>query len=432
MEKKAVSVKRRIYMMIEAYAEEYGGENVVIYGCTVFAKGIYMMLKKKGIPVAAFIDNDTRKAGEKYLGVDIFLPRQYLLPFNERMKVIVCSVHEEEMLQSLYEMGYGEKNILHISSESEIVLDSLDCAAEQLERVREGVGCCERLLKEYGERALILISPGASGDMFLACAYLKPWCEQYGIESFVLVGSNPNIFGITELYGLCEKTRLITKEERSGLLTAYRFLGELLPIKPLSGWVLRGRNSHVASPHSPFLFKEAFKYETFQLSRETEPEFPENIRQWDNTEFKYLKKGKTIVIAPYGYSSPAPIIAMEIWEEIAYTLLQRGYQVYTVGYGEAEVPIKGTERIQFCYKDACSVLEYAGGFLAARSGLCDIVHMAECRQMILYGKNIRNKYLSDFFSLKRNYTGFNGEEIVADDYEIQELIGLVTNYFSVL
>jgi hypothetical protein len=419
-------------MAIEIYAKEYRGESVVIFGCTVFAKGIYVMLKKRGISVTAFVDNDIRKTGEKYLGVDVFLPSQYLLPFDDNKKIIVCSVHEEEMLQTLYKMGYEEKNILFISSQSEIVLDSSDCAEEQMELVREGVDCYRRLQLECGENTVILISPGASGDMFLACAYLNPWRRLYGVERFVLVGVNPNIFDIAELYNLCDRTRLISKEENSSLLTAYMFMGEQLQIKLLSGWVLRGRNSYVASPQSPFLFKEAFKYETYQLKKHIEPEFPKINGQWLNTEFQNIDKGRTIIVAPYGYSSPAPIMPMEIWQEIVDTFLRKGYKVYTVGYGEKEMPIRGTLLIQFCYREACSVLEYAGGFLAARSGLCDIVHMAKCRQMIIYGKNIRNKYISDFFSLKRNYTLFNGEEIIFDDYDKKDLVRCVTDYFREL
>lgn len=426
----AGGMKERIRMMIEIYAEEYRGESVVIFGCTVFAKGIYVMLKKRGVSVTAFVDNDKHKAGQKYLGVDVFLPRQYLLPYDKNKKIIVCSVHEEEMLQTLKEMGYKEKNILHISSESEIVLDSVDCAEMQMELVREGVRCYQRLQAEYGENAIVLISPGASGDVFLACAYLNPWRRLNGIESFVLVGINPNIFDIAELYNIQDKTKLISKEEKSGLTTAYMFMGDQLQIKLLSGWVLRGRNSYVASPQSPFLFKEAFQYETFQLKRGTEPEFPEKNRQWINTEFQYIEKGKTIIVAPYGYSSPAPTMTIEMWEVIVAALLQKGYRVYTVGYGKEEIPIKGTLLIRFCYREACNVLEYAGGFLAARSGLCDIVHMAECKQMIIYGKNIRNKYICEFFSLKRNYSDFIGEEITFDDYNSQDFVRCIADYFG--
>lgn len=76
-------------------------------------------------------------------------------------------------------------------------------------------------------------------------------------------------------------------------------------------------------------------------------------------------------------------------------------------------------------------MECAGGFLAARSGLCDIVHMAKCRQLIVYGRNIRNKYIPDFFSLQKNYPDFDGKEIVFDDFTEQDFVKCVTDFFSI-
>lgn len=425
------SMKERIEIMVGAWLKEYKGESIAIYGCTIFAKWIYLLLKENAISVDAFVDNDMKKVGNKYLGVDIFLPKQYLLPFDDYKRIIVCSVHEEEMLCSLYEMGYSSKNILHISckSESESEVDSLEYAEEKINLVREGMKCYQNLRSEYGKDVTILVAPKASGDVFLACAFLPAWCRSYGIKNYVLIGSNSNITGIAELYALQEKAKLISEKERESLLAVYMFMGEQLDIKPLSGWELRIRNSYVANPQSPFLFKEAFKYETYQLAKDVEPEYPKRIRRVIGDQFRDMKKGKTVIIAPYAYSSPTPMIGKRVWEEMADILRQKGYEVYTIGYGKEESPIQGTLRIQFSYMEACDVLEYAGGFIAARSGLCDIVHMAKCRQLVIYGRNIRNTYITDFFSLKRNYPDFKGKEIIFDDYTEQDFVKCVIAYF---
>lgn len=423
-------VRERIEMRVNAFAEGYRGESITIYGCTVFAKQIFLLLRKKSIPVDAFVDNDVRKAGDKYLGVDIFSPRQYLLPFDSHKRIVVCSIHEAEMLDSLYGMGYGSENILHIGIETGNAPDSEELAEEKMDLVRAGIDCYQRLQSEYGEDAVVLVAPQASGDVFLACAYLQLWRRSYGVGEYVLVGGHPNIVEIADLYGLHGKARQVSKEDREGLLAAHMFLGEHLHIKPLTGWELRIRNSYVANPQKPFLFREAFKYETYRLEKEAVPEYPKRIRQRLRDEFQCMKKGAAVVIAPYAYSSPAPMIGMRIWDEIADRLRRRGYKVFTVGYGEKEPPIKGTLRIQFSYREACDILEHAGGFIAARSGLCDIVHMAECRQLVIYGKNIRNPYVADFFSLKRNYPDFNGTEITFDDYAAQDFVERVVRYFK--
>ncbi len=422
-------MEERIRKEIEAFAEEYDGESVVIYGCTAFAKNIFLHLREMGIPVTAFVDNDAKKAGDKYLGVDIFLPRQYLLPLDTKKRIIVCSVHENEMLDSLYEMGYGDENIRCIDVRNETMWDSPEYAREQMELVREGIKYYEELQLKHGDGTMILIAPEASGDTFLSCAYLQTWYRLYNIADYIIVGSNRNIVDIAQMYGLSERVILISKEKRRAVLAAYVFIGEQLHMKPLSGWELRCRNSYVANPKFPFLFKESFKYETFELGKEAVPEYPQKNRTARENEFPYIKRKKSIIISPYAYSSPAPLIERKIWEEIVHVLCKKGYGVYTVGYGEKEPPIKGTQRIQFTYGEACAVLEYAGGFLAARSGLCDIVHMAECRQLIIYGRNIRNKHIFDFFSLKMNYPDFRGWEIIFENYEAADFVKCVTDYF---
>ncbi len=421
--------RERIRAAINRFADSYKGESVIIYGCTGFARQIYMLLSQKGIAVNALIDNDIKKVGEKYLGVDIFSPEAYMLPYDNERQVIVCSAYGQEMLESLYDMGYGDKNILYIKIDNGAE-ESVESIEDKMGIVRKGVKCYQRLQSEYGNETLLLVAPEASGDVFLAFAFLRDSNEIHNVNDYVVVGVKSNLTDIAELYDLCDRVKLITAEERENLLVAYMFMGERMNVKFLSGWSMRIRNSFVGKPKSPFLFLDAFRYETFGLMKEVRPRFPEKKNRIEENKLKRIRKGKTVIIAPYAYSSQKPMIAKEVWGEIAGLLCKKGYSVFTVGYGEEEPPIEGTLGICFSYKEACDILEYAGGFLAARSGLCDIVHMAQCRQLIVYGKNIRNEYSSTFFSLKRNYPDFKGEEIVFDNYEELEFIRFVADFFA--
>ena len=58
-------MEERIRKEIEAFAEEYDGESVVIYGCTAFAKNIFLHLREMGIPVTALEHNHSKKAPHK-------------------------------------------------------------------------------------------------------------------------------------------------------------------------------------------------------------------------------------------------------------------------------------------------------------------------------------------------------------------------------
>ena len=424
------NMEERILSGIDEYSDILREKNVVLYGCTFFTKRVYMALCKKNIYAGAIVDNDKSKAGKQYLGINIYLPGDYLLPYNPENIVIVCSVHEQEMLLSLHEMGYGAKNILHISSETEIYADTLEYMARQMKTVRRGIRYYQKIAAEYAEDTIFLVAPKASGDIFIAYSYLQAWRLKYDVKSCVLLGVGNNVRDIADLYGIKEKNIIISERDLNDMIAAYMFIGELMNIKFISEWILTIRNSYFPRCNAKMVFIDKFRLETFRLTKKSAPLYPSSCMPKHGFAGKGMPEGKTIIMSPYAYSSPAPMISQDIWVEIAGRLLKKGYAVYTVGYGEKEPVIRGTERIQFSYKEARGILEYAGGFLSARSGLCDIVHMAECRQLVIYGRNIRNDYAVDFFSLRRNYSGFNGEEIVFDDFNRQDFVDYVVQYFE--
>lgn len=424
------NMEDRILTAVKRHSETLLKKNVVIYGCTFFTKRLCMALQQNGIRAGAIVDNDEKKAGKQYLGISIFLPRQYLLPYKTQTMVVVCSVHEKEMIQSLYEMGYGDSDILHISSEMDIYADTLEYAQRQMETVRRGVKYYQKIEKEFGEDTKILVGPRASGDIYIACSYLQAWCLKQDIRNYVLLGLGKNVKDIAAMFGIEEKVRMISEDELDDLMAAYMFLGDSMNVKFISEWTLTIRNSYFPRCQSSVVFRDKFKLETFQLTENTSPQYPPHDRTVLDFVHRGLPKDKTVIMAPYAYSSPAPMISPDIWAEIAEALSMKGYAVYTIGYGEKEPAVKGTCRIQFSYKEARSILEYAGNFLSARSGLCDIVHMAECRQLVIYGRNIRNDNSAAFFSLRRNYPDFRGQEIVFDDFGRQDFIEYVAGYFE--
>ncbi len=420
----------KIEKCINGWRKELIGKKVIIYGCTAFTKRIYIALQKNNILPGAIIDNDNKKIGKKYLGLNVFSLKQILVPYDSSIVIIVCSRHEKDMLASLYDLGYKEKNVLHISSElNTYEADTLENVNEQMNSVNKGIQCYKRLLEYCGGNGTILLTPKASGDVFIACAYLKVWCMENKIKNYLLACTNLNIVDVLKMYKLDNKCQVISDEDMENLTKAFMFLGGRLNIKMLSEWSLRIRNSYFPMHRGPITFKDKFQYETFQLCKDINPEYPDFCEKLNRKKFDYLIKGKTVIIAPYAYSSPAAVVPDRVWEKVVNNLLEMGYCIYTVGYGEREKPIKNTKRIQFTYIEARNVLEYAGGFIASRSGLCDIVHAARCRQLIIYGRNIRNEYAVDFFNMKRNFPNFQGKEFVFDDYGEDNFISSVIEYF---
>lgn len=417
----------RIESSVKKANKRFKDKEVIIYGCTVFLNRIYKSLSENKIVVDAIIDNGQDKIGKTYLGIKVHKPEEFLIPYNENRLVIVCSVHEKEMIDSLKGMGYNENNILHISSKMEFNhLNELEYVENEMQSVRVGYNIYQKLQQEYGDTVTLIMMPRASGDVFIACSYLKEWCKRYEIDNYVLVGTGRNFVEIANMFQIVE-TRELTTEEKEKLLKAYMFLSEYMQVKVISEWVLRIRNSYFARKKNEICFVDKFRYETFGLPKGTKAEKAIFTQQIDIEKYR-MNKEKTIIIAPYAYSSPAPMISKTVWEKLVKELLKLGYTIYTLGYGEKELAIDNTECIQFSYAEANKLLEYAGGFIGARSGLCDIVHSAVCKKVIIYG-NSRAANMN-FWSLKNNFDGFTGKEIMYEDYTEKEFIDYIRTYFG--
>lgn len=399
---------------------------IVLYGCTAYAPKICMELQQHNIRLSAIIDNDVNKIGKRCWGVNVYKPQEYLLPYNPNIVVIVCSVHECEMIKSLEQLGYRSKNIICISEQDAgNPKDSIESFDEGMKLVKKGYELYNEILSEYCEDTKILIAPKASGDIFIACSFLRAWCEKNNIKDYVLIGTGRNLLDVSELYEI-DNVKLISEEDKSNLLCAYMFLGNKMNVKLFSEWEMRIRNSYFSNDKDAVCFKDKFKYESFNLKENVKPETPCFTKDVDYSKYG-LKKNRTIIMAPYAYSSPAAVIPSCVLEKLADKLILKGFKVFTVSYGNREPVIRNTECIQFPYKDSVGLLEYAGGFIGSRSGLCDITSSAKCKKVIVYGSG---KYSKDFFSLSRNFEGFVGEEVVYDDYSEDEFIEYVIKYFA--
>jgi hypothetical protein len=106
-----------------------------------------------------------------------------------------------------------------------------------------------------------------------------------------------------------------------------------------------------------------------------------------------------VLLAPYA-KSVLPV-ASSFWESTAEHYASRGYVVATVVHGE-EAAVAGTVALEVEIPDLLHVTDWAGTFIALRSGLCDIVHSARARKVHVspdaYYSTTRHK-VADFFAL---------------------------------
>jgi len=385
----------------------------VIFGCNAYAKNIRDILRAEKIEINACLDNDGRKQKKLFLKVPVYHPEEYLKPKKE-IAIIIYSSYWREMTEQLEKMGYRTgKEILQIPfrGDRRQCVDTIDKFEESAGRVVQGYGIYRKLKNKHREAEMVFVYPyKGTGDVYMACSFLKRYLEKKEIHDFLAVVEGKGCERVVNMFGI-DCVEILSAEEIQELLVAWVFLGnEKMDVKPLLHWGWRTKNTPYIFDNERTSFADMFRYDVFGLEDHTEMEIPSIQRQSGYAKRLFenlgLPKGKTVIMAPYTNSCESEI-TLELWEKMAEGLKRRGYGVCTNCAGD-EKPVPNTKAVWFPYEEAVNVLEYAGGFLAFRSGLCEIVSPAKCKMVIFYENGPRSTSY-DHFGLKK--MGLNQNEI---------------------
>ncbi|MCD8039166.1 MAG: hypothetical protein LUE96_08795 [Lachnospiraceae bacterium] len=400
--------------------KEYFSQNgqnyrVIIFGCTPYAKDIKSAVENCGVRVGLIIDNSSAK-GKESMGIPVALPKEGLLPYNDKNLIIICSKFYQEMIGQVKEYGYSEKNILNILVDECSILDvNIELEFEKAKRnVIEGYQLYLEICSKYAafDKMFLCPYPG-TGDIYMACALLEDYLAKQNIEKYIFVVIGGNCKRVADLFYVMN-IEVLDSAKMQQLLHAWSFLGDRMNIKPLLYWNWRVKRFMRSERKREIPFAECFQFDVFENERMMPIRHfkPVYDYEWIEKIFeeKELKKGRTVVLAPYA-GSFVPDMTVDDWKSIADTLKKKGYTVCTNSSGEKEPVIPGTVPVFFAYDRAIGFLEYAGGFIAFRSGLCDVVSQAKCKMVVFYDNNY-NAAKMDFFSLKKMGLREDVEELV--------------------
>ncbi len=416
-------------MIIQKYHQNcFRDKKVVIFGCTLFARDIRDVLRKNGIELFAMIDNNKDKTEKLCLGVEVYLPEIFFKKHKKDIVVIICSKYSYEMQKQLVKLGLDEENIVNIPvSESHKTFDDSEAGMEEMyAQVLEGCTIYEKIKAAYPENYHMFLCPyPGTGDIYMACTYIKEYCVRHGINDYIFVVVGGSCKRTAELFGI-KNIEVITEQEKARILQAWQFAGDgKLPLKPLLYWGWRVKRYLYSDKYPQITFNEMFLYDAFGLDKSARKALPNKNTSGDYAkelfEKNKLTPGKTVILAPYAGSFVSEM-GIEKWNRVAKILMEKGYDVCTNCNGDSEKPVEGTTPVFFPYKEALSVLEYAGGFIGLRSGLCDIVSSADCKLIIIY-ENGFNAARYEYFSIKRMGLNDNAIEFIYDsDTIVDEIV----------
>jgi len=261
-----------------------------------------------------------------------------------------------------------------------------------------GMALLEQVRERYPSYHLIICPNKALGDVYWAMAFLPAYCKKRGITSTAIIVTGNACGEVAGLFSAQVKFGIVTLEisEMDELAQAIVFTQEENCIiahhdRPYTDNIIRYLDRHFLS------FVDYYRRAVYGLAVDTPPAAPNNFTPFDNLGL--IPKGKAIILSPYAKSVVE--IPMNFWANIAAEYKERGYQAYTNVAGD-EVPICGTEPLRMPISQLISAVEHAGIFMGVRNGICDVLHTAKCRKIVVfpdcYYSTTRHK-VEDFFAL---------------------------------
>ena len=385
---------------------------VVLFG--VSNVSMYIAQRLQGYHIAAIIDNNTMKSGGTAGGIPIYSPEEYLGTFKKDVKIIISSIYYKAMCEQLYYLGYrlGEQ-VFVVCSRPHLFSVSENSVKHVVKEITEGRRIYGKLREKFPQEHIFICPYPGTGDVYLTGLYLKKVMQNRGIQKYVLAVVSGNCEKVADMFQL--NTVYLKTSLAMCLLSYARLMGsENSDITILNDGLEQTMMPRLRGYHG-IDFHTMFQKAVFGLNeRITVPQFKK-----DNADSLFkeygLKMGKTVLISPY--ANTVYDISKEVWEEVAKELKDLGYDVCTNVSSPKEKPINGTQGIFIPYLQIVDFLNKAGGYIALRSGLCDIVSSSTAKMIIFYpeGKTLLNSSAYDYFSLHR--MGFGNENIIELEFK---------------
>lgn len=401
----------------------FDGKRTAIFGCNLYARPVKDALEENGIIPDAFIDNDKDKQGIPCLGIMTYSPEQYMQKGMENSIIIICSRYYQEMRGQLTTLGMDENQILFIpvSAEKTWLEPTEDNLKKSFESIEKGLSIYKHMREGKNPNCMVFLCPyPGTGDIYVTGCYFNQFLKKNNTKDYIFVVDGKSCSKVAELFFI-QNIVTVEKKEMELLLKTYEFFAGEILIKPLLYWGWRTKEYIRGTNYPQINFSFMFRNDALGLTDQTRPEHPPVYdRGYAKTLFEklHLKKGKTVILAPYAGSFKSEI-SIDIWKQIEETLRNKGYSVCTNSTGAKEPAIGKSVPIFFPYNQAINVVNYAGYFIGLRSGLCDVISSATAKMVILYESTFSAANM-DFFGLKN--MGLN-DSAVELDYHGQKDFG---------
>lgn len=276
------------------------------------------------------------------------------------------------------------------------------------------------------KKELLLVLPFPSiGDTFLVGTNFAAY-QCLSLHNIKVVVGSKGAYKVMQMFSIISEA--VSEQEQEALYKYICFCGKAQDMITCS-WTFK---LEAMARFKGLSFAQFIPRYFFCLGSDSHKYFPSI---WDNemreTEFteKGLVKGKSVVLAPYANSTGE--LPWQFWEFLTEKLLKKGYCVFT-NIVAGQKPIKKSMGLEIPLEQLGSYLEYAGHFIALRSGLCDIAGRSLCRQIVIFrdGYIAPNSSWIGYYDLHSENIAEEAVQIVYDDKDFFKNVDLVMEHIE--
>lgn len=357
------------------------------------------------------IDNNIKKQGIRNDGIEV-VGAKTVLDSKVDEKIFITVLDYKKVCQEFVNEGYDfPEQIIPIRYNKDYLDMTFDEALEDMEnQLARWEKAYDEIRRTYLDEFLF-INPHVSGDVYLSCLYLDGYITENKITKYVYLVANKAAQKVAELFGVTAV--IYDKEKLFDIVSWGRSKGfEKTKIKKM--------HPAIGKQRGLWQFVMDIDYNTMMQKwifnsrkRRTMPKL--NQENSDYLFEKYnLKKGRTVIIAPY--SNSVDQMDIELFREIVDRLIENGFSVCTNIAGKEEA-LSNTTGIFLPYINSIDFVNKAGYFIGARSGLCDVISTTSAKMVVLYRKDTYKHFSLVEMGLKTNSI----KEIIIDRITKEEM-----------
>lgn len=352
---------------------------LILFGHCEATERMVDYLLEAGKAIRGIADNNQNKWGMKYREIEVSAPDQILTDSPEKTIIMIASSAYEPMKSQCIRMGYNHvKKMVDYNTFSEFSLED-EVFQNKKGRVLRGYRIWEGIQERHVRSYFILCPYGAMGDVYQALLYLPYFMEQNCIREATIIVQGNACRQTAELFEIGAVEEL----DKSVIEELVQYILFASPEHVLIAHHNRPYTNRniLLSNHEKINFYDYYRVGVYGLAEGSKPIYPP--KRTLGKAYEELVRGKSAILSPYAKSMV--MLPMKFWQEKVRQLKLEGWCVYT-NVCDQENPIQGTIPLSYPIKDMVEVVEYAGCFVGIRSGLCDVLTIAECKKEIVYPK----------------------------------------------